>query len=317
MARSATAFLPSAPMVYAVISDPGIVDNPDIPSYQPHVYGRCDPPALIPLQMNARNVHNPVNQPEWRSPGTDTGLEGLFLSSFRSVREVRSLSSTNLYIRNGIGDACKHSGIRNFIKELSKWSGSPGYCLEIGNGSWDSWTKPLLKQTSIACEKVKKMSDLGQGYNIVGLSQGNLIGRGIIEFCDGAPPVKNFISLGGPHAGTASIPLCGSESLCTLIDVVLQLGIYSRFAQVSTSIFHSFYCIQIIIMVFRKMDVCMSYVHFLNIFLFNLLNRWLTSLISLSNTLLQQNLAPSGYVKIPICSFVASVNGKEGSCGLK
>lgn len=53
MARWATAFLPSAPMVYAVISDPGIVDNPDISSYQPHVYGRCDPPALIPLQMNA------------------------------------------------------------------------------------------------------------------------------------------------------------------------------------------------------------------------------------------------------------------------
>ncbi|XP_020225945.1 von Willebrand factor A domain-containing protein DDB_G0292028 isoform X1 [Cajanus cajan] len=53
MARSATAFLPSAPMLYAVIHDPGIVDNPDIPSYQPHVYGRCDPPALIPLQMNA------------------------------------------------------------------------------------------------------------------------------------------------------------------------------------------------------------------------------------------------------------------------
>lgn len=57
-------------------------------------------------------------------------------------------------------------------------------------------------------------------------------------------------------------------------------------------------------MVFRKMDVCMSYIHFLNIFLFNLLNRWLTSLISLSNTLLQQNLAPSGYVKIPIVSIV-------------
>lgn len=46
-------FLPKSPMVYAVISDPKIVDNPDIPSYQPYVYGRCDPPALIPLQMNA------------------------------------------------------------------------------------------------------------------------------------------------------------------------------------------------------------------------------------------------------------------------
>ncbi|CAN1136180.1 hypothetical protein LINPERHAP1_LOCUS12750 [Linum perenne] len=46
------AFLPTSPMVYAVITNPGIVDNPDIPSYQPHVHGRCDPPALIPLQMN-------------------------------------------------------------------------------------------------------------------------------------------------------------------------------------------------------------------------------------------------------------------------
>ncbi|CAL1404596.1 unnamed protein product [Linum trigynum] len=46
------ALLPKSPMVYAVISNPGIVDNPDIPSYQPHVHGRCDPPALIPLQMN-------------------------------------------------------------------------------------------------------------------------------------------------------------------------------------------------------------------------------------------------------------------------
>ncbi|MED6126298.1 hypothetical protein PIB30_077063 [Stylosanthes scabra] len=53
MTKSETGFLPAAPMVYAVITDPGIVDNPDIPSYQPHVHGRCDPPALIPIQMNA------------------------------------------------------------------------------------------------------------------------------------------------------------------------------------------------------------------------------------------------------------------------
>ncbi|CAN4089165.1 unnamed protein product [Withania somnifera] len=43
--------LPTAPMVYAVVRDPAIVDNPDIPSYQPYVHGRCDPPALIPLDM--------------------------------------------------------------------------------------------------------------------------------------------------------------------------------------------------------------------------------------------------------------------------
>ena len=52
-ASAAHAQLPTAPMVYAVIHEPGIVDNPDLPSYQPHVHGRCDPPALIPLQLNA------------------------------------------------------------------------------------------------------------------------------------------------------------------------------------------------------------------------------------------------------------------------
>ncbi|PKA62159.1 hypothetical protein AXF42_Ash015043 [Apostasia shenzhenica] len=51
MEKSAISLLPTAPMVYAVIGDPSIVDNPDVPSYQPHVHGRCDPPALIPLQM--------------------------------------------------------------------------------------------------------------------------------------------------------------------------------------------------------------------------------------------------------------------------
>ncbi|VFQ83680.1 unnamed protein product [Cuscuta campestris] len=52
MEKAAGSYLPSAPMVYAVIENPAFVDNPDIPSYQPHVHGRCDPPALIPLQMN-------------------------------------------------------------------------------------------------------------------------------------------------------------------------------------------------------------------------------------------------------------------------
>ena len=33
--------------------------------------------------------------------------------------------------------------------------------------------------------------------------------RGLIEFCDGGPPVFNYISLAGPHAGISSVPLCG------------------------------------------------------------------------------------------------------------
>jgi hypothetical protein len=38
-------------MAYVVAVDPGAIDSPDVLAYQPHVYDRLDPPALIPLQM--------------------------------------------------------------------------------------------------------------------------------------------------------------------------------------------------------------------------------------------------------------------------
>ncbi|CAN0921834.1 Biotin carboxylase 1, chloroplastic [Linum grandiflorum] len=113
------------------------------------------------------------------------------------------VSSLPFVVFHGIGDKCGNKGISQFVELLSYWSGSQGYCLEIGDGAWDSWTMPLLNQ-------VKKMSELSNGYNIVGLSQGNLVGRAIVELCDGGPP---------------------SGIICIILDALLKLEIYSNYVQ--------------------------------------------------------------------------------------
>ncbi|KAF5732878.1 hypothetical protein HS088_TW17G00411 [Tripterygium wilfordii] len=134
-------------------------------------------------------------------------------------------------VLHGLNDKCSHRGVTRFTELLSSWSNSQGYCIEIGDGVWTSWTMLLLEQTEIACQKVKNMNELSEGYNLVGLSQGTMVGRGLIEFCDGAPPVRNFISLAGPHAGIASVPFCESGLVCILVDFLLGLEIYSNCVQ--------------------------------------------------------------------------------------
>ncbi|KAK9757773.1 hypothetical protein RND81_01G184800 [Saponaria officinalis] len=89
-----------------------------------------------------------------------------------------------------------------------------------------------MDQVVLACQKVKELDELKNGYNLIGLSQGGLISRGLVEFCDEAPPVKNFISIGGPQAGVASAPNCSSNAICGILgDLINIVPVYSSYIQ--------------------------------------------------------------------------------------
>eukprot|EP00243_Klebsormidium_subtile_P008751 TRINITY_DN4212_c0_g1_i1.p1 TRINITY_DN4212_c0_g1~~TRINITY_DN4212_c0_g1_i1.p1 ORF type:complete len:340 (+),score=36.82 TRINITY_DN4212_c0_g1_i1:336-1355(+) len=157
----------------------------------------------------------------------------LFVGLAASVR-VRSetdAAALPFVILHGIGDQCSNPGLSSLTKSLTKSAGVVGTCIEIGDGVSSSWLMPLYEQVKEVCRKVKALPHLQAGFNLVGFSQGNVIGRGYIEWCEGGPPVRNFVSVGGPHAGTAAVPLCYYYSICRLINDVIEIGIYSHFVQ--------------------------------------------------------------------------------------
>ena len=64
-------------------------------------------------------------------------------------------------------------------------------------------------QVDEVCEQIRQDAKLAAGYNVVGLSQGSLLLRGVLERCadrPDQPPMKNLILAGGPNMGIMELP---------------------------------------------------------------------------------------------------------------
>merc|ERR1719167_374580 len=64
-----------------------------------------------------------------------------------------------------------------------------------------------MKQIDLVCQQM--MDDpllVAEGYNAVGISQGGLLIRGLVQLCP--IPVRNLITFGAPHQGVYGVPDC-------------------------------------------------------------------------------------------------------------
>ena len=115
-----------------------------------------------------------------------------------------------ILVLHGLGDQCQTDNIRE-IKEvligINKFYGTKIYieCIDL---LWPGvqWLESMASnfvslsiQAAVYCAKVQLHEVFGkEDFNMIGLSQGALIGRYIIEGCKIKGKVRNFISIGGP-----------------------------------------------------------------------------------------------------------------------
>lgn len=120
---------------------------------------------------------------------------------------------------------------------LRNLTGAEVHCLQIGDtfeqDAENGWFMNVDEQIDVACAKLNQISGLDGGFYGLGLSQGGLFIRGLLQRCDAAQGMKRLVSIGGPQQGVESIPKCnGNDTVCDWISEAMdEFGVYSSFIQ--------------------------------------------------------------------------------------
>jgi palmitoyl-protein thioesterase len=140
-------------------------------------------------------------------------------------------SSYPVAIFHGIGDNCDNPGMQGLTELFSnQLDGAYVKCIESGDGI-SSWDTSFIQQAEAACTSIKLDANFVGDFSVVGISQGSLIARYIIEACDMPGTVKRYVSIGGPQMGVGKFPHCEEGPVCWTLEKIIDLGVYTYYAQ--------------------------------------------------------------------------------------
>ena len=126
---------------------------------------------------------------------------------------------------HGIVDGCNFKNTSRLVNDLHNDLGVHVECIEIGNGFWDSIMKSIDEQVELACESIKSNPNFQEKFNVLGISQGTLIGRYIVEKCDMPGKVVRYLSFDGPQMGVGFIPKLDCGSFCDwMVNLTVPLA---------------------------------------------------------------------------------------------
>ena len=132
---------------------------------------------------------------------------------------------------HGLGDACENPGMESIDKMLEQGTGATVKCIEvntIGGGEIFGNFETIAEE---GCKKIAADPLFKGEFNVIGLSQGGLLARYIVEECEMPGKVRNMVTMGGPHMGTDAIPHCFSGLICDGVNTVAKKLVYSKVVQ--------------------------------------------------------------------------------------
>jgi len=140
---------------------------------------------------------------------------------------------------HGMGDSCFNPGMEQITKLVGDHVGSYSVCVPTGpdqaSDTNNGFFMTMNDNVDVWAAAIKNNTELANGFNAVGFSQGNSVIRGYIQKYND-PPVSTFLSVHGTVVGVASFPKCNPSGLlgpvCKLISEFLVGPIaYTEFVQ--------------------------------------------------------------------------------------
>jgi palmitoyl-protein thioesterase len=160
---------------------------------------------------------------------------------FKSVEKKRTPPSASntlpLVFLHGMGDSCFNNGMQSITKDSGEYLGVYSVCIPTGDtrgeDTMNGFILSMDENVDVFAEKVQTDPLLANGFNCIGLSQGNNICRGYIQkYNSKGPSVNTHLSIHGPIVGVAALPHCYPDgkhgTLCQDISDLLGKMAYNE-----------------------------------------------------------------------------------------